>query len=134
MFARPNQLEFVCGHVPMKPSAQSILLLCASPLLAADCPGSVISPEIKEQIITYHDDRRERRPPVEWDCNLEEDARSKMSTDFEKFGHPEGRGYNFLEIKKENGDLGATMFKALEYWWTYDLKSEYNENWMQLRG
>ncbi|RCN41768.1 SCP-like protein [Ancylostoma caninum] len=93
-------------------STPVILLLCVSPLLAAgsDCADSVVSAEVKQQIIQFHNQRRGRFP-VFWDCALEGEARITTGPST----HNTGRGVNVIKIDKQKDDK-ASVNKALEQW------------------
>ncbi|EYC26280.1 hypothetical protein Y032_0010g1063 [Ancylostoma ceylanicum] len=113
------------------PSILVILFLCVGSLLAAgpECKDKKVSPEIRQQILDFHKQRREGKA-VEWDCGLEDKARGILKTgksgkiDTSKVS--KNRGVNVREFRKEFEDAKTFVDRALRHWWSSDLNSKKN--------
>ncbi|KAL6732538.1 hypothetical protein Aduo_003290 [Ancylostoma duodenale] len=110
-------------------NARVILVLYVGALLAAEtkCKGSVISNEVKQQILDYHTARREG-DAVEWECELEAKARGILKKggkiDTSRVGR--GRGVNVYEIKKEVETTKDLVNRVLGQWWSSSKETNLN--------
>ncbi|RCN47283.1 SCP-like protein [Ancylostoma caninum] len=106
-----------------------ILFLCVGAVLAAgpECKDKKVSPEIRQQILNYHFERREG-DAVEWDCGLEDKARGlvKKGGKIDTSKVPKGRGVNVYEIKKENETTKDLVDRALRRWWSSSRETNLN--------
>ncbi|RCN41763.1 hypothetical protein ANCCAN_12249, partial [Ancylostoma caninum] len=88
------------------------------------CKGSRASPEIKQQILKFHRTAREDKP-IEWDCKLEQIARSTTKDATTRINAEKvnkKRGLNFFEYDEEDRKqftkAGDIVKFVLDYWWS----------------
>ncbi|RCN41764.1 SCP-like protein [Ancylostoma caninum] len=105
-----------------------ILFACVGSLLAVaqlKCTNENVSPEIRQQMLDFHNDHRhgEGKPPLEWDCELEQKAETVFEPEngLVNTGKIKGHAVNdYAYLPPAAGEIkfNNDVKPALEYWWS----------------